>query len=143
VTLSVADYWKGQLAALRKRSVEVEPTLEASEAWPNGWILPDPDDPSFGIIDVRIWFDDQAFLDVYEHVRVDSYGRPHREHYSYHLEVDGIEVLRHDFDPDLDDALQHHVHEERRGHTLHIPSPRITLVYLVEQCWGLIEDCRR
>jgi len=135
LSLSVHEYWEGHLAALSKRSVHVQEETGVTVQSLSG---------RGGIIDSRLWFDDAAYLDVYEHVEIDGWGTPHRRRYSYHLEVDGVSLVRHDFDPNIEDTqLQHHVNIVRSGSVvLHVPSERITLAHLVDQCWGLIEEHR-
>lgn len=134
MSLSVDEYWQGQLAALQKRSVQV--TRESGASFQS------LSNPRKGIIDARVWFDDDAFLDVYEHIEIDLSGTPHRTRYSYQLWVDGGNVLRNDFAPDIEDeSLRHHVNV-RQGKQLHIPSERVALVSVVEDCWGLIHEIR-
>jgi hypothetical protein len=139
VRLTLPEYWNQQQAALQKRSVVARRHLKGSEAY----VLPDLTNPYVGFIDALVWFDDRAYLDVFEWVEIDEVGTPHRLKYSYHLSVDGTEVERRDFDPRIEDpALRHHLNRTIRGKTVHIPSERISLVQFVEQCWGLIAEER-
>lgn len=116
-----------------------EAGLDRAEAF----ILSDSSYPYRGFIDARIWFDGEAFLDAFEFVDIDRAGRPRRRKYSYHLSVDSNDVERHDYDPQLEDpALRHHVNRIIRGQWIHIPSERISLIKMVERCWGLIAEER-
>jgi len=112
VISSVTEYWDGQCAALERVSVEVESHADRADMV----IYQDPRRPERGIIDARIWFDEEAFLDVYERVEIDSKGTPHRRQYSYHLSVEGHEVERYDLDPDIEDeSLRYHVNRPGPG----------------------------
>lgn len=139
--LTLPEYWRQQEAALRKRSLAVEahPRLERSEAF----VLTDIADPYVGFVDALAWFDEYAYLDIFEYVEIDESGTPHRRKYSYHLSVDGTKVERRDYDPRIEDpSLRHHVNRTIKGESVHIPSERVSLIECVEDCWGLIAEQR-
>jgi len=94
------------------------------------------------IIDARIWFDDDAFLDVHELVIIDG-DLPHRVIYSYHLHVDGAFVHRWDRDPKLVGEFVHHVNRPHRNEVTHEPADAISLPDAVACCWAIIDDYRR
>jgi len=130
---TIDDYWQGQLAALKKRSVAIQPIRGV------GGIVYD-ESPYSGIVDVRLWFNDNATLDVFEHVEVPESGIPQRNLYSYHFRASGRE-MRWDFDPDLPKDLQHHINRTSPfGKPLHMPAERISLVAVTEECWDMLAE---
>jgi hypothetical protein len=136
--LTLHEYWEQQSAGLKKRHVAVSPKHHDDVA-----VLFDPDDPYGGMIDGRAWFDDDAYLDIYELVSIDRAGVAHREKYSYQLIVDGEECGREDFDPKLHDpALRYHVNRVVGGMVTHEPSDRVTLVRFIDQCYGITQESR-
>ena len=97
-----------------------------------------------GLIDARIYFDRSAFLDVFERLKIDQDGTPHRVKYSYHLEVDGLHVRRWDAEPlRPDPQLQFHINNPLSGGGVtHELDKRRPLKDVVEECWELVTRAR-
>lgn len=99
-------------------------------------VIEHPKNPYRGMIEARLFFAYDAFLDVLEHVWIDERGTPSRRKYSYHFQVDGVYLERYDFDPELPPSKQHHTNRPSEMGN-HEPSERITLTKAVEQCWEI------
>lgn len=129
------DYWDRQLDALKRRSVEAGPQAKSDTM-----VFPyDAESPYAGIIDARAYFDNDAWLDVYEHVKINWRGAAKRLQYSYHLQDAGGLIQRYDYDPDLPAEFRYHVNTPSGEH---IPSSRVTLATLAEMCWTILDTHR-
>lgn len=139
MSCSVSHYWEEHLDRLDDRfgrSVAIE-----ERPGSDSMVLESPDG-RHGVIDARIWFDDEAFLDVYERVEISD--RPHRLHYNYQLMVDGEDVVRYDYDPSLDEEYQHHINRPGAdGSNIHVPHERVSLRPVLEGCWFAIDSFRQ
>lgn len=139
MSCSVSHYWDEHLERLDDRfgySVHIEerPNSEA--------MVLESEDRREGVIDARIWFGEDAYLDVYERVKITD--RPHRLHYNYQLMVDGEEAVRYDYDPELPEPYKHHINRPLGdGLYTHEPTGRISLTVLLKGCWLAIEAFRQ
>jgi hypothetical protein len=132
--LTVKEYWAQQLAALSKRSVYPAHGVEP-------FIADRAGNPHKGIIDAVLYFTAEATLDAYERIEVDEDGVVRRTQYSYHLRIEGTNLLRVDFDPDLPEDIRYHVNRPSdQGTWTHEPAERITLMAFVDECWGYITN---
>lgn len=130
---TLSQYWDGQVAALRKRSLHPVPKGITG--------VVELEDEYSGIIDVRVWFDSENTLDIYEYVEISESGKPSRKQYSYHLNLGGDRPSyeRWDYDPALPAEYQHHINRPGpKGENKHIPSERISLAKVTEECWDLV-----
>lgn len=136
--LTVGDYWTQHVRRLESsKSVKVS-ARPGSEAT----VLEDPGNPRRGVVDARVWFDDDAYLDVWEIVEIDNSGTPSRKKYSYHLEIDDDHVDRWDYDPDYE-GLEHHRNRPRvAGGVTHEPDQRHSLKEVLDQCWDILVEAR-
>lgn len=135
MSCTVPHYWEEHVHNLsEKLSVVAQPRHRDTEIIVS-------EDGLEGIIDSRIFFDDGAFIDVIEHVQITD--RPHRLQYRYELVVDDEEVERIEFDPDLDEEMQHHRNRPLPdGRYTHEPLHRISLKEFVEDSWSMIHGVR-
>lgn len=137
MSCSVSHYWEEHVERLEDKLavvVEADPSSEA--------MVLESQDGLTGVIDARVYFDDDAFVDVYEIVKITD--RPHREKWNYQLMVDGAEVERHDFDPDLPKPYTFHVNRPLPGGTYtHEPSEWKSLKDFLEKSWWAISDFRQ
>ena len=87
---SVSHYWESQVVNISRRfGVAVAPPSSTGVA-PISTVamVHELDGPELGTVSARVWFDDDAFLDVFE--RVKANGRHARRlEYAYQLMVDG------------------------------------------------------
>ena len=93
--------------------------------------------PRHGMIDARLALDHNAFLAVFELVRIDAGDTPSRLSYSYSLIADDTEIATWEFDPSKDPA--HHMDRPGDGHQ---PSERVSLKDAVEEAWGELATYR-
>ena len=96
--------------------------------------------PYEGIIDAVLFFTDSSTLDVYERISISEAGVVRRTQYSYHLRVNGEDVLRADFDPHLPPELRYHRQRpDGSGGWTHEPSARATLTSFIDnECWDFV-----
>ena len=135
---NLTHYWQQHVDSLLEMSVAVEPQLGS-----DAMVLEHPSDPRSGVVDARVWFDDGAYLNVWERVEISEDEIPKRTKYNYHLMVDGAHADRKDYDPSEGEDLEHHRNRPRpEGGVTHEPVDRITLKSYVQECWESIQDWR-
>lgn len=94
-------------------------------------------DPLRGVIEARIWLDDDAFLEVHEEVEITDH--PHRAAYAYTLVIDGGQSCRWHFEPAYEPAIRYHIDMPGNDHQ---PSERVTLKSALEEAWDILTDVR-
>ena len=138
--LSLSDYWSQHRQVLQSLSVGVEARPGSSSE------VLTYDDGRRGIVDARLWFDEDTFLDVLEEVWIDDQGQPHRESFSYHFQCDGQWRRRWDRDPSQEDpAFEYHINApdtSAPGGVGHEPSEWISLKTVVDECWDIFANHR-
>lgn len=87
------------------------------------------------IIECRIWFSDETYVDVYERVTIDG-DTPHRTQYAYDMMNQGELIIAAHYEPDDPEDFRYHTHRITNGKRLHIPGVRTTLKQFIEdECW--------
>lgn len=136
MSCTVSHYWQEHLDNFAEKLQVIGEARHQGQSD----VLQDPNG-TVGIIDARLYFDDDAYVDVIEMVQIGS--RVSRLQYRYELVVDGAEVERIEYDPDLPADLQFHINRPKAdGSYTHEPADRITLKKYLESCFDTIQTIR-